>query len=77
MFCKSELGNVSIIIKDKRYTAVKTEKNHHHILTEIIKAGEYPADVFDGDNLVGKIIITVKSETRKNSGTEADFDSMF
>jgi hypothetical protein len=77
LFCKSELGNVSVIIKDKRYTAVKTDKNHHHIFTEIIKAGEYPADVFDGDNLVDKINLIVKSETRKNSGAEADFDSMF
>ncbi len=77
LFCKSELGNVRVIIKGKCYTAVKTDKNHHHILTEIIKAGEYPADVFDGDNLVDKINVIVKSETRKNSGAEADFDSMF
>ena len=77
LFCKSELGNVSVIIKDKSYTAVKTDKNHHHIVTEITKAGEYPAVVFDGDNLVGKITITVKSETRKNSGADADFESMF
>jgi hypothetical protein len=65
---------VSIIIKDKRYTAERTDKNHHRIVTDITKAGEYLADVFDGDSLVGKITINVQSETGKKNDA---FDDLF
>ncbi len=65
---------MSIIIKDKSYVAVRTGKNHHRIVTDITKAGEYLADVFDGDNLVGKIIINVQSETGKKNDA---FDNLF
>jgi len=74
LFSKSELGNVSIIIKDKCYPAERIDKNHHRIVTDIIKAGEYRADVFDGDNLIGKITINVQSETGKKNDA---FDNMF
>lgn len=74
LFSKSELGNVIIIIKDKPYPAERIDKNHHHIVTDITKAGEYLADVFDGDNLVGKITINVQSETGKRNDA---FDNLF
>jgi len=74
LFSKSELGNVIIIIKDKPYPAERIDKNHHRIVTDITKAGEYLADVFDGDNLVGKITINVQSETGKKNDA---FDNLF
>jgi hypothetical protein len=74
LFSKSELGNVRIIIKDKCYSAERIDKNHHRIVTDITKAGEYLADVFDGDNLVGKITINVQSETGKKNDA---FDNLF
>lgn len=74
LFSKSELGNVRVLIKDKRYPAEKIDKNHYRIVTDIIKAGEYLADVFDGDNLIGKITINVQSETGKKNDA---FDNLF
>jgi hypothetical protein len=74
LFSKSELSNVSIIIKGKPYTAERTDKNHHRIVTDITKTGEYLADVFDGDNLIGKININVQSETSKKNDA---FDNLF
>lgn len=74
LFSKSELGNVRIIIKDKSYPAERIDKNHHRIVTDIIKAGEYLVDVFDGDNLIGKITINVQSETGKKNDA---FDNLF
>lgn len=74
LFSKSDLENVSIIIKDKRYLAERIDKNHHRIVTDITKAGEYLGDVFDSDNLVGKITINIQSETGKKNDA---FDNLF
>jgi len=74
LFSKSELGTVIIIIKDKPYPAERIDKNHHRIVTDITKAGEYFADVFDGDNLIGKITINVQSKTSKK---DDNFDNLF
>ncbi|GHS97039.1 hypothetical protein AGMMS50276_16410 [Synergistales bacterium] len=73
LFSQSTLGNVSIITNGKRYYAEKSDEKHHRIVTDITKSGEYRADVFDGDNLVGKITINVQSETGKKTA----FDDLF
>lgn len=78
LFSKTELQRVSVVIKgvSTPLAAEKVDKNHYHIRTEIKRPGKYLADVFDSDNLIGKINIDVLSETQKKSSGD-DFDSMF
>lgn len=77
LFSKTELHRVSVVFKGilPPYTAVKIDKNHYHVATEIKRAGKYLADVFDSDNLIGKINLNVLSETQKKSGDD-DFNTM-
>ena len=79
LFSKTELHNVSVIINGnlKPYKAVKTDKNHYCIIASDIKRpGDYCADVFVGDNRIGKVEIYVQSETQKKNDND-DFDSLF
>jgi hypothetical protein len=78
LFSKTELQSVRVIIKDKStpYIAKKTDKNHYVIVTDIKRPGKYESDVFDGDNLAGKITLDVLSETQKKSDSN-DFDNLF
>ncbi|WP_415535974.1 BREX-4 system phosphatase PglZ [Dehalobacter sp. 4CP] len=78
LFSKTELQRVSVVIKGilTPFVAKKIDKNHYRIRTEIKRPGKYLADVFDSDNLIGKINLDVLSETQKKSGDD-DFDSMF
>jgi len=78
LFSETELQRVSVVIKGilTPYVAEKIDKNHYRVRTEIKRPGKYLADVFDGDNLIGKINLDVLSETQKKSVGD-DFDSMF
>jgi hypothetical protein len=78
LFSKTELQRVSVVIKgiSTPFVAEKIDKNHYYIRTEIKRPGKYLGDVFDGDNLIGKININVLSETQKKNNGD-DFDSMF
>lgn len=78
LFSKNELQRVSVVIKgiSTPFVAEKLDKNHYHVRTEIKRPGKYFADVFDCDNLIGKINLDVLSETQKKSGGD-DFDNMF
>jgi len=74
LFSKSKLGNVMLVISGKRYYAIKDDDNHWTVITDIKRSGEYIADIFDGDNLIGKLIFIVQNE----GGTEDDtFDALF
>jgi len=78
LFSKNELHRVSVVIKgiSTPFVAEKIDKNHYQIRTEIKRPGKYLADVFDGDNLIGKIILDALSETQKKSGDD-DFEDIF
>ena len=78
LFSKAELQSVRVTIKGQSipYIAKKTDKNHYHVITDIKRGGKYSADVFDGDSLIGKLTIDVKSETQKKSDSD-DFDNLF
>jgi hypothetical protein len=78
LFSKTELQSARVVIKDKpeSFNAAKTDKNHYQVTTDIKRPGEYYADVFDGDSLVGAVVLTVQSETQKRNGGD-DFDSLF
>ena len=78
LFSQSELHRVSVVIKgiSAPFAAEKIDKNHYQVRTELKRPGKYFADVFDGDNLIGKIILDVLSETQKKSDGD-DFDIIF
>jgi hypothetical protein len=78
LFSKTELQSVRVVIKDKPtpYIATKADKTHYHVVTNIKRPGDYEADVFDGDSLIGKLSLVVQSETQKRSDGD-DFDNMF
>lgn len=78
VFSKTELQSVRVVVIDvpTPFIANKTGKNHYIVTTDIKRPGKYHADVFDGDSLVGKIILDVQSETQKKSGSE-NFDNLF
>jgi hypothetical protein len=78
LFSKTELQNVSAVIKDKPepFNAEKLDKNHYQVTTNIKRPGKYYADVFDGDSLVGVVTLIVQSETQKKNGGD-DFNSLF
>jgi hypothetical protein len=79
LFSKTELSDVSVIIKGKPvpYKAKKPDKHHYHIVTDITVPGEYTVEVQDGDSIVGEVTLTVRSETQKR-GTDGDgFDDIF
>ncbi len=74
LFSTNKLNTVSVVIKKKRYQAVKTDDNLFKVLLDDLRAGNYSADVFDDDNLIGQVEFTIASE----SGTKNDsFDDLF
>lgn len=75
LFSKSEFEDVSIVLKGKRYPAVKIDANHYSVtLFDIKRTGEYPADIYVGDDLVSKIkIIALGKSGRVNN----EFNELF
>lgn len=75
LFSKSELNDVSIVMSGTRYSAVKIDANHYRVtLTDLKRAGEYPADVYVVDDLVSKIKIVAQGKSGK---VNDDFDDLF
>ena len=74
LFSVSTLKDVSVVINGKRYAAVKIGTNHYMVETDITRANEYPMDILEGDNIIGKCVITVQSESGKKNDS---FDDIF
>jgi hypothetical protein len=75
LFSNTTLKDVSIILNGIRYSAVGIDDNHYKVaLPDIKRAGEYPADVYAGDDLVGKIRIMAQGKSGK---VNDDFDHLF
>lgn len=75
LFSNCPLKNVSIVINEKRYLASPLDQNHFKVeLVDIRRAGEYTADVFSGDDLVGEIIIKAHGKSAKINDA---FDELF
>ncbi|MDL2264145.1 BREX-4 system phosphatase PglZ [Synergistaceae bacterium OttesenSCG-928-I11] len=75
LFFNSPVQKISVVLDGKPYQAVQTGDNHYFVkLPDTKRAGEYPADVYAGDNLIGKILI----KTQGKSGKVNDaFDDLF
>ena len=66
LFFNSPVQNVSAVLSAKRYPASQVDANHYVVkLPDMKRAGEYPADVYAGDNLVGKILIKAQGKSGK------------
>ena len=75
LFFNSPVQDVSVVLNGKPYSASPIDANHYSVkLPDTKRAGEYPADVYAGDNLIGKIMI----KTQGKSGKVNDaFDDLF
>ena len=75
LFFNSPVQDVSVVLNEKPYLASQIDANHYSVkLPDTKRAGDYLADVYAGDNLIGKIII----KTQGKSGKVNDaFDDLF
>jgi len=75
LFFNSSVQDVSIVINKKHYPASQNDTNHFTVqLTDIKRAGEYPANVYAGDNLIGEIMIRTQGKSGKINDA---FDDLF
>jgi hypothetical protein len=75
LFFNSLVQNVSVVLSGKRYPASQIDDNHYAVkLPDTRRSGEYPADVYTDDNLVGKILIKAQGKSGKVNDA---FDDLF
>lgn len=70
LFCINHLHNVSVRLGDQFYCAAPNPQNpnkYHVSFTGIYKPGQYAADVFEGDNLLGSVAFEIESKMGKSS----------
>jgi len=66
LFFNSPVQDVSVVLNGKPYSASQIDANHYSVkLPDTKRAGEYPADVYAGDNLIGKIVIKAQGKSGK------------
>lgn len=64
LFSNTVLKDASIVLKGNRYPAVKIDGQHYKVaFPDIKRAGEYPADVYEGDNLVAQLLIKAQGKS--------------
>jgi hypothetical protein len=75
LFFNVPVRSVSVVVNDKSYHAIQTDGNHYNVkLSDIKRAGDYPADVYSGDDLIGKILIKAQGKSGKVNDA---FDDLF
>lgn len=75
LFINSQLKNVSVVLNGRRFSAIPLDSNHYNvILPDLKKAGEYPADVYAGDDLIGQVLIKAQGKSGKINN---DFNDLF
>lgn len=75
LFFNSPVQDVSVVLSGKYYIAVQLDSNHFTVkLLDIKRAGEYPAEVYAGDDLVGEILIKAQGKSGKVNDA---FDELF
>ena len=75
LFFNSTVRDVSVVINGKIYSASPEDANHYTAkLPDIKRAGDYSADVYTGDDLIGNVVIKAQGRSGKiNDG----FDDLF
>ena len=75
IFINTPVKNVSIILNGKAYMGDQIDSNHYSIkIPDIKRAGDYQADVYSGDNLIGKVMIKAQG---KSGRINDDFNDLF
>jgi hypothetical protein len=75
LFFNSLVQDVSVVLNGKRYSASPIDTNHHAVkLPDTKRAGDYQADVYAGDDLIGKVMIKVQGKSGKVNDA---FDELF
>jgi hypothetical protein len=75
LFFNSPAQDVSVILNGKSYPASQIDDNHYSVkLPDTKRADDYSADVFAGDNLIGKIMIKAQGKSGKVNDA---FDDLF
>ena len=75
LFFNSPVQDVSVVLNGKRYSASQIDSNHYSVkLPDTKRAGDYLADVYAGDNLIGKIMIRAQGKSGKVNDA---FDDLF
>ena len=75
LFFNSPVQDVSVVLNGKPYSASQIDTNHYSVkLPDTKRAGDYSAEVYAGDNLIGKI--TIKAQGKSGKVNDA-FDDLF
>ncbi len=75
LFFNSPVQDVSVVLNGKRYSASQIDANHYSVkLPDTKRAGDYSADVYAGDNLIGKIMMKAQGKSGKVNDA---FDGLF
>lgn len=75
LFFNSPVQNISAVLNGKQYSASQIDANNYSVkLPDTKRAGDYSADIYAGDNLIGKIMIKAQGKTGKVNDA---FDDLF
>jgi len=75
LFFNSPVHDVSVVLNEKSYMATQIDTNHYIVkLYDIRRAGDYSADVYAGDDLIGKIMVKAQGKSAKVNDA---FDDLF
>ena len=75
LFFNSPVQNVSVVLDGKSYSGSQIGANHYSVkLPDTKRAGDYVADVYAGDNMIGKIMIKAQGKSAKVNDA---FDDLF
>ena len=75
LFFNSPMKDVSVVLNQKTYSASQMDANHYSVnLPDTKRAGDYSADVYAGENLIGKIMIKAQGKSGKVNDA---FDDLF
>lgn len=69
------MGNVGLVVNERKYQASCDDSTHYTIiLNDIRRAKKCSADVYDGDDLIGSIKLDIKG---KSGNVDEEFDAEF
>ncbi len=75
LFFNSPVQDVSVVLNGRSYPASQIDANHYSVkLPDTKRAGDYPANVYAGDDLVGKVMIKAQGKSGKVNDA---FDNLF
>lgn len=75
LFFNSPMQDISVVLDGKSYSAFQIDTNHYSVkLPDTKRAGDYSADVYASDNLIGKVMIKAQGKSGKINDA---FDDLF